>query len=341
MPGIPTPTSPPQRHWLITSPRSASNLFVKIINLEEQNVRPTFHGGYFFFDAALHRRQVSCKPFDKWTAKEMKDVIEKQQKAFDTLQEYIDASEAEGQKVFVKEHANFVAEAINENRLNYPDNEEPPTMVIARHLTTQTRSETNRTSLPDEYLKTWMPTFLIRHPALVYPSLFRVLRNVMPDENPDDGAYKGEMTMTWQRSLYDFYAQHFASQKPNGSSNETDGIRWPIVLDADDIMTRPDMVVKYAKLVGLDHTKLQFEWESIPEEALKKMDIPEREFRSTINSSTGIRQDKVAGDNLDISEHAAKWREEFGEHASGYLEQWVRDAMPDYEYMKSQRLRPE
>lgn len=43
--------------------------------------------------------------------------------------------------------------------------------------------------------------------------------------------------------------------------------------------------------------------------------------------------------NIDIDAEANKWREEFGVEIAGYLDMWVRAAMPDYEYLKDRRLR--
>ena len=57
----------------------------------------------------------------------------------------------------------------------------------------------------------------------------------------------------------------------------------------------------------------------------------------SLNSSDKVNLDKVAGD-VDIDVEAAKWREEFGETAGDRLETNVREAMSDYEYMRSKRL---
>jgi hypothetical protein len=58
----------------------------------------------------------------------------------------------------------------------------------------------------------------------------------------------------------------------------------------------------------------------------------------TLLSSEGIDAGKVAGD-VDLDEQATKWRWEFGETTGRRLEMLVRDAMPDYEYLKARRLR--
>ena len=55
------------RYWLLTSPRTASNLLVKMLNLGEQNVRPAIHGGYFFLPSLPKHFLIAEKPMDTWT----------------------------------------------------------------------------------------------------------------------------------------------------------------------------------------------------------------------------------------------------------------------------------
>jgi hypothetical protein len=103
-------------------------------------------------------------------------------------------------------------------------------------------------------------------------------------------------------------------------------------------MLNPGIVTKYASLAGLDPEKLRFEWEEVSEEQLQSMPPPNRVMLSFINKSRGIDKGKVAG-AIDIDAEAAKWRVEFGEQGGRNLEQWVRDAMPDYLALHAKRLR--
>lgn len=57
----------------------------------------------------------------------------------------------------------------------------------------------------------------------------------------------------------------------------------------------------------------------------------------SLNSSEKIDLTKVVGD-VDISEEAVKWKAEFGDEHARKLETYVREAMDDYEYMRSKRL---
>jgi hypothetical protein len=192
-----------------------------------------------------------------------------------------------------------------------------------------TRSPLNLTSMPDEFLLTWNPTFLIRHPAMVFPSLYRVCREDVGSDGfqrPERKPMAPETTTKWVRSLYDFYAARFG-----------EGSTWPIVLDADDVITHPALVERYAVLVGLDPDKLRFSWDKTATDKMSKM---EKLMMGTISASTRVDASKVAGD-IDIGREAVKWREEFGAEGAGELEQWVLEAMPDYQFLRERRLKLE
>lgn len=312
-------------------------MLVKILNLDAQNVRPARNGGYFFLDAAVKRFSFHDTPMSTWKTEDREAVYAAQQAAFDKLQEYLAAAEQDGQCVFVKEHAFVMNDAHFESKYIYgPDvvTGEPGTLV-AQGIEHPTRSALNLTSLPDEFLKTWRPTFLIRHPAMMLPSLYRTCikddmggfevdgRRARPGKEP----IKPEVTMKWIKTLHSFYTEHFGEDSD-----------WPIVLDADDVMLNPGIVIKYATLAGLDPEKLRFEWEKMTEEQLQNLPPAGRIMLSSISKSCGIDKGKVAG-AVDIDAEAAKWRVEFGEQGGRNLEQWVRDAMPDYLSLHAKRLR--
>jgi hypothetical protein len=68
------------------------------------------------------------------------------------------------------------------------------------------------------------------------------------------------------------------------------------------------------------------------------MHAVERRMKSSLLSSTGIiRQGKVAA-GLDIEHEAQKWAHEFGEEEAKKVANWVRAAMPDYEFLRERRL---
>ncbi|KAI1421983.1 hypothetical protein F5Y12DRAFT_660979 [Xylaria sp. FL1777] len=325
---------PPQqrRYWLLTMPRTASNMLVRVMNLDEQGVRTAaFHGGYFFFPSMIARLNLFNKG-PGWTPEDHASVEEAVKKSFDALQDYLEAAEKEGQKVFVKEHISFLNDAHYEYEHMYSTvsgEDSPPTPMPARGFAQSTRSSFNRTCLPDEFLKTWHPTFLIRHPGLMLPSLYRTTLKdgeIYGTKRAQKEPFEIEGTMKFVRALYEFYSHYFGENS-----------MWPIVLDADDVIKYPELVMKYAGLVGLDPDKLKFSWEKVSQEKIDQMESIVQVMLGTINASTGVDKGKIAG-KLDIDAEAKKWRVEFGEEGGKKLERWVQDAMPDYEYLRSRRL---
>jgi hypothetical protein len=117
-----------------------------------------------------------------------------------------------------------------------------------------------------------------------------------------------EMTYHWTRTLYDWYTQDFQTSETKSSKD----IIWPIVLEADDIMLEPELVLKYAKIIGLNPTKLKFSWTPKRKEELDKLWDVERRMLSTISASAGIVKGKTAS-GIVIEEEVAKWMVEFGE----------------------------
>ena len=104
-------------------------------------------------------------------------------------------------------------------------------------------------------------------------------------------------------------------------------------------MLKPEVIVKFSKLLGLDPTKLKFEWQPATDVELGQMpNDTARRMLSTLAASSGIMAGKTSS-NVDIDAEAKKWLIEFGEEVGADMERWVRAAMPDYEYLNGRRLR--
>lgn len=315
------------RHWLVTSPRTASHLLVRILNVEEQGAAE--NSGYFWLPAIPKRYALQGKPMSEWTTEEKKDIDEIEKQCFNKLLDYIRESNENNRLVLFKEHALLVNHPFFESEYAHGKGTtvgEPPAVFgDGENGTPGTRSELNKTVLSDEFLRTLKPTFLIRHPALSITSMYRAARTEAFDRGSREPS-PIERSSIWIRSLFDFYE----AQRDNGAGP-------PLVLDADDVMTSPEVMVKYTGLAGLDPDKLRFSWEKASRETLSKQSTVSQMMLSTLNASDKINLDKVA-DALDITEEAAKWRAEFGKEDADKLESWVRAAMPDYEYMRSKRI---
>jgi len=333
---------PPRRFYLLTYPRTASNLLVRILALPDQPSLFSSERRGYFFDGTMRLRLGPSKTAGRhladWTPEERTALMSSYQTCFDALETQVETAAGLGKDIFVKEHATWLMEPVAETKWVFGENSthESPWTVKVKGVPEQTHSALNETVLPDEFLRTWLPTFLIRHPALVFPSLYRTRVDLGGAEAArTEPGFVLEMTMHWSRTLFDWYSL----QIKTSASDSDPEVTWPIILDADDIMVEPEVVVRYSEIVGLDQTKLKFSWEPAREEELSKMPGRERRMRSTMSASTGIMEGKTSI-NLDVDDEARKWRLEFGEEEGEKIEKWVRAAMPDYEYMKAKRLRP-
>lgn len=328
-----TPSGEPRFFALFTNPRTASNLLIQMLNLDQQdNVISGQNGGYWFYAAAISKfNKRLFGPYDTWTDEERETLRAGFETAYLRLLAASQPALAEGSNktMLWKEHSGFLTNSIYHDRLLYGEKAtraKPYTVAADDGM----RTEHNWTVLPDNFLLQWMPTFLIRHPAVMYPSHYRALRDL---NKLDDFVLRLSDTMIWARKLYNFYEHNMPS-----ALREYKGVTWPVVIEADDVILRPQVVHRFAALSGLDEQKLRFEWEPLPWDIVQSQNHVMNRMFSTIQASTGVIKGKTA-DGLDIEKEIFKWTAEFGPDAARKIESFVRAAMPDYEFMKSRRLR--
>ncbi|EAW15049.1 uncharacterized protein ACLA_004630 [Aspergillus clavatus NRRL 1] len=334
------------RLLLISVPRTASNLLLKIINVPAQSTLLTNEkGGYFFyppFTKAARDGRLS-KPLDDWTEAEKVEIRDALQQAIDGLEQYSARAEQEGKMLFVKEHAFWltnpaafedVADHLSAFQLQFPSVYGP----------SQTFSPLNRTVMPDEYLRTWRLAFIVRHPALAFPSLYRAMNKIMQtgfmQTEDTTGTLTTNLTLRWTRMLYDW------------SLEQGEALGVPLILDAHDVIHNPKVVLRFCEQTGLDPSVVQFNWEAKPQaqgseasgpasQPMNEQDMMEKAtssiMLSTLNSSTGVIKDKTPA-TVDLATEIGVWKEEFGDEVAVTLEKAVRDAMPDYEYLRSRRV---
>ncbi|KAF4219340.1 hypothetical protein CNMCM8980_003071 [Aspergillus fumigatiaffinis] len=335
----------PGRFYLITYPRTGSNVLLRMLGLERQpHVRTgDDRGGYIFLpviklitDLRLRKKEVTI-----WTEEEITQVKCSYQECFDGFLDYLDKASRDGCSVFIKEHVHFLINPTTLSRFTFGDPVQDTTgpSWMLQHLpeslaekTFVTLSLPNETILPDEFLRSWQPTFLIRHPALAFPSLYRALLELEGTGNPREDEQLGQhcMTLHWTRNLYEWYVRE--------STCTDKDTTWPLVLDADDIMADPGLVKHYCQLLGMDPSLVSRSWTPVSKEQLIHMDVFTKRYLSTLLASEGIIMGKVAGD-VNIEKEAEMWCKEFGERAGRRIERLVRESMPDYEFLKARRLR--
>ncbi|KAE8355391.1 hypothetical protein BDV28DRAFT_45475 [Aspergillus coremiiformis] len=346
----------PRRLLLVSYPRTASNLLVKILALPNQpDVLANDYGGYFFMDVFTcgSKDGRANKPADQWTKEECDKVRAAFQACLDEIERYSARAEKENKMLFTKEHAFWLYNPMAFGRMMYGTNGAYDSRFHLQfpeiYGPSQTYSPTNETIFSDEYLRTWRLAFLIRHPALVFPSFYRAMIKLMSanilQKDELRSVLEANMSLKWTRMLYDW-----------GMENN-DAKYTPLLLDAHDVIHNPRVVARFCELVGLDPHKLQFEWEKEPgtnavrntEASLEQRDTTEQEsltiknkqvraiMLSSLAGSPGVLRNK-APETVDVAIEASKWRKEFGEESGLLIETAVLAAMPDYEYLKARRI---
>ncbi|RLL97499.1 hypothetical protein CFD26_105485 [Aspergillus turcosus] len=178
-----------------------------------------------------------------------------------------------------------------------------PVRVSSDYGPSQTFSSTE-TVLPDEYLRTWQLAFIIRHPALVCPSMYRAhraLKKLYPiGSSTSNGMSRRflrlSVSLRWTRMLYDWCVSQ-EGQAP------------PIILDANDLIHNQSSVVKFCEPTGLNPAALKW---VVKEKAPK---------------------------GVDVASEAEKWKHEFGDEEASFILEIVREVMPDYEFLRQRRTK--
>lgn len=341
-----TATTLPRRVFLISVPRSASHLLLKIVDIHNQ---PKFltneQGGYFFFPAfapAIHGGYAD-KPLNEWTSTQKEEIKASFHGCVSSLEEYSERAQKEDKAMFIKEHAYwFMNPALMYEMMT--GNKDPELfktfqLRLSESYDPQSFSPSNKTVLPDEYLRSWQVAFIIRHPALAWASMYRAMTKIKGFGGMGGkefmGVWKTNTTLRWTRMVYDWCLEQGTQ---------------PVLVDADDVTHNPAAVKRFCELTGLDPEKMQYEWS---EETVKGtgpgMHDTENEhyemqikincvMRSTVDASSGIVKDKTPTGPIDIAVEMEKWKAELGDEAAQLLHEAVLESMPDYEYLKERRI---
>lgn len=344
--------STPRRLLLVSVPRTASNLLLRILNIHNQ---PQIHtnpkGGYFFFPAFVSaaRSGLLGKEPGQWSLDDKKSVKNGFQECLNTLEEESALAQKANKAMFAKEHAFwfFNPASLHKMKTGCEDLEffKDLRSDIPETYGPASYSQLNQTILSDEYMRSWQFAFIIRHPALSWPSMYRAMLKISNEGFMDEDGVKGSsltnMTLRWTRMLYDWCLE------------QPDVPVAPPVVDAHDLIHHPEVVYKLCEQTGLDKSVLQFEWGTKEEQKKsngwsspepntvdQQLEMQRRSasiMLSTLDDSKGIVKDK-APVSIDIDAEAVKWKVEFGEETGQLIENCVRDSMSDYEYLRARRI---
>jgi hypothetical protein len=184
-------------------------------------------------------------------------------------------------------------------------------------------TKTNPTIFPDDFVSSFRPIFLIRHPALSFESWYRA-ESAARHVDMFDKAWSFYTTFKYSRQMHDWYLSRAA--EPDDT---------PIVIEADDMLEKVSTIDTLCDMLGMDKACVPREWEVIP--APVGAGCRELKFMSGYWNSTAIDASKSSR-GLDLAGRRAAWGEEFGAEIGEELWRLVLAAMPDYEYLKGRRI---
>jgi hypothetical protein len=295
----------------------------------QTSIHPHPTDGYLFVGAIGQGRWaegISSKDITEWTEDQIHTYRDLLFGTVSEVEKWMLELQRRGKGCFYKEHVSWIVD---------PDREigwlEQQKMgADARREERADPQRTSDTVLPDALLLQLRPTFLIRHPALAFPSLTRASGDVLEAQDAQFFAN----TYHWSRTLYEWYCSNLTDELKR---TEDVDLKYPIILDADDVM-EPRLVRKYAGAIGLDTSVLQFEWDPISKEELDKATPMVKRLKDTLLASNGVVKTK-SSEGIVIEDEKKKWEQEFGKSISDRLAVLVDAAMEDYLWLKERRMR--
>jgi hypothetical protein len=336
-----------KRAFLFSHPRTASNLLTRILSDQ-----PDWQvADYLFFDAFQYTRDAfsgrRLEDVPRVSREEHAELISNAQEqlkaALQVANEQVstrnspdgvrenDAIECrqdiiQHKHILLKDHAHLITSVDILYGDGKPSRHDSPfTDSDDDDRSSRSPFPENPTVLSNEQMLSWQPIILIRNPILVFESWLRAEGAPYPDlESRYAEIYT---TMRFQRYILDWYESQAAGC-----------ILKPVVLDADDIIERTDALEKLCELLGMDPARLMFEWKPTP--TPKKFAGNERfkRFLRTIQESVGIDRARTSA-GVTLESRQVQWRDAFGSERAEVLASRVREAWPDYEYLRAVRTR--
>ncbi|OBT89664.1 hypothetical protein VE02_01804 [Pseudogymnoascus sp. 03VT05] len=204
----------------------------------------------------------------------------------------------------------------------------------------------NPTVVPEEILKKFHFTFLIRHPRSSIPSYYRC---TIPPLNKVTGFYNfdpSEAGYDELRRVFDFLkskghvgpaiAGEYDGKLPKGEVSIT-------MIDADDLLDNPNGIIEaYCKEVGMDYDPGMLNWDTEEDHAQAKRAFEKwRGFHNDAIESSSLkpRDSKHGKKTKTVEEENECWKETYGAEGAKIIRECVDANIPDYEYLKSFALK--
>ncbi|KAF2843763.1 hypothetical protein M501DRAFT_1006229 [Patellaria atrata CBS 101060] len=204
----------------------------------------------------------------------------------------------------------------------------------------------NPTVVPEQLLKQFHFTFLIRHPRSSIPSYYRC---TVPPLDEVTGFYNfmpNEAGYDELRRFFDylksvgligpkFAGQSDSSSDSSSTGSDEEGQVEICVIDADDLLDDPKGILSaYCKSIGIDFLERMLKWTDedtkIAHEAFGKWPG----FHDDALSSNELRARQHKKKTKSDEEFHREWVEKYGEEGAKVIAETVKANVEDYEYLK-------
>jgi len=217
-------------------------------------------------------------------------------------------------------------------------------------------ASTNPTVVPDQMLRKFHFTFLIRHPKWSIPSYYRCTVPPLSDITGFDHFDPSEAGYKELRALFDYLKEtgHIGPKKAkgNGQAPETWNQKTTshgngkmeieiCVIDADDLLDNPyQMIEAYCSSVGLKYAPEMLKWGD---------NESQRYAERAFGKWKGFHEDALSSEELQPRAHKKtpkseeelyqEWAGKFGTQGANIIKQTVDENVSDYEHLKQFALR--
>ncbi|KAM3534510.1 hypothetical protein MY4038_002198 [Beauveria bassiana] len=318
--------------FFFASPRTLSNLLVRLLSKQTDWKEE----GYYLHDAYEYVQLNLSSHETEFPTESFKTYLEMMRVGHKELLVARKNAHENGRAFFTKSH---LVELVNPSLFFAGLQSDASPLMVSVELETllSPASRTNPTLLSDETLLSFIPLFLIRHPALVVDSWYRAKGHPPAAVLRDSLLVSYSVGVQLTRALFDWYAAAEASSPASATAACTNMLlgrkSYPIVVDADDLL-EGDTVQRLARTIGMDPAQILQQWET---QSTDIMDPRVRPFVKDLWASTGIDKTKSAK-GLDLEAKFKSWSDLYGVEVGKTLADLTNDQMEGYLWLKSRKF---
>ncbi|KAK6331947.1 hypothetical protein TWF718_002484 [Orbilia javanica] len=321
--------------FLATHPRSCSTAFERVFMTRDKDIfciHEPFGDAFYYGPERLSSRYEG----------DHNDAIGNREKSgfhestYNSVLEDIERSGKEEKRVFIKDMACYLIPPSDHSTFENPVLV-PSVTPLAAYNGNGTHPSTikNPTILPLSVLKRFQFAFLIRNPRKAVPSYYRCCVPPLNEMTGFKYFMPNEAGYRELRVLFEYLLEEGVIRHPSSSRGENSVYKNVCVIDADDLLDNPKVVVeKFCAMTGLDFDAKMLEWGA--HEGCGNFD-KWKGFHEDAIGSSGL-QPRTKKKTKTREEEIQEWVDKYGEEAAGVIDRTADENMEDYEFLRQFRV---